>query len=278
MIKRKQIAGMNQNYRQYSYDYFLESQAMAGYQSVELWLGAPHFWVDSCSWSDCKTIRQKTNAVGLAIVAATTPSGGAFQYQYGAQESFHRERSIDYFSNGVRLTAELGAKIMTINSGWGYWNDKFDTAFARSAEIINAVAEVAQTEGVMLALESLTGDETRTGYTIDQIKSLVAVVDSPSLYLMVDIVATGYSKEKSQQWFDAFGEKVIHYHFQDGDVTNPSAEHYVWGDGEFKLEEEMKCLLHNDYRGYLTQEICGSSDPRKDDIRNMRVLSRFLED
>lgn len=46
-MNRKQIAGMNQNYRQYSYAYFLDSMRMAGYESVELWLGAPHIWVDS---------------------------------------------------------------------------------------------------------------------------------------------------------------------------------------------------------------------------------------
>lgn len=269
---------MNQNYRQYSYDYFLESQVMSGYKSVELWLGAPHFWLDSRSWSDCKEILRKTNAAGLTIVAVTVPSGGAFQYQYASQEPFHRRRSIDYFSNGVRAAAELGAGIMTVNSGWGYWNDGFVTAFARSVEIISAVAKVAQTEGIKLALESLTGDETRTGDTIDRVKALVEAVDSSALNLMVDLAATGYSHEKSQQWFDVFKEKLIHYHFQDGDADNPSAGHYPWGDGGFKLEEEIECLIRNKYKGYLTQEICGSSDPRNDDIRNMRALSGFLED
>lgn len=276
MLKRKQIAGMNQNYRQYSYDYFLESQIMAGYESVELWLGAPHFWLDSRLWTECKTIRSKTIASGLTIAAATAPSGGAFQYQYAAQEPFHCKRSIDYFCNAVRMTAELGAKIMTLNSGWGYWNDEHDAAFDRSAQIIREVAKTAQTEGVMLALESLTGDESRIGYTIDQIKSLVAAVDNPALHLMVDIAATGYSNEQTQQWFDAFGEKLIHFHFQDGDKTRPSAGHYAWGDGEFRLEEEIGCLIRNDYRGYLTQELCASSDPRSDDIRNMRTLLRFI--
>ena len=278
MIKRTQIAGMNQNYRQYSYEYFLESQIAAGYKSVELWLGAPHFWLDTQSWSDTKEILRKTKAAGLNIVSATSPSGGAFQYQYAAQEPFHRKRSIDYFCNGVRAAAGLGAKIMTINSGWGYWNDKDDAALARSAEIIGAVAETAQSEGIMLALESLTGDESRIGFTIEQIKHLVELVNSPAVYLMVDISAIKYSGEESQQWFDAFGDRLIHFHFQDGDISPPSAGHYAWGDGEFRLEEEIECLIRNNYSGYLTQEICGSSDPRSDDIRNMRMLSKFLQD
>lgn len=277
-MKRAQIAGMNQNYRQYSYEYFLESQAMAGYESVELWLGAPHFWLDSRTRSDCKAIRQKTNAAGLNIVAVTAPSGGAFQYQYAAQEPFHRKRSVDYFVNAVRTAAELGAKIMTVNSGWGYWSDGFDDALARSAETIAAVAKTAQSEGVILALESLTGDETNIGSTIGPVQTLVALVDSPALNVMVDLAATAYSREPTQLWFDTFGEKLIHFHFQDGDFTHPSAGHYAWGDGEFRLEEELACLARNHYRGYLTQEICGSGDPRSDDIRNMRALSEFLED
>lgn len=277
-MKRKQIAGMNQNYRQYSYQYFLESMQMAGYESVELWLGAPHVWVDSKGWNQAKTIAKETRRAGLEIVSVTTPSGGAFQYQYAAQESFHRKRSIEYFQNGVHMTAELAAPIMTVNSGWGYWTDEETDAFARSVEILGAVCRTAEQDGVTIALESLTQKESLIGYRIDQIEKLVSAINSPALKVMVDLDATWYSGETAQQWFDRFGENLIHYHFQDGDRMLPSDGHYIWGNGEFCLEEEIRCLERNGYSGILTQEICNSLDPRADEIRNMQVLEGFLED
>lgn len=277
-MKRKQIAGMNQNYRQYSYEYFLESMQIAGYESVELWLGAPHVWVDSKGWNQAKEIAGKTRKAGLEIVSVTTPSGGAFQYQYSAQESFHRKRSIAYFQNGVRMTAEVGAPVMTVNSGWGYWTDEEGQAFEKSVEILGAVCRTAEQEGITIALESLTRKESLIGYRIDQIYCLVKAVNSPALKVMVDLDAIWYSGEPAQMWFDRFGEDLVHYHFQDGDRTLPSDGHYVWGSGEFPLEKEIQCLERNGYKGILTQEICNSADPRADEIRNMQVLESFLED
>ena len=275
-MKRKQIAGMNQNYRQYSYRYFLESMQLAGYESVELWLGAPHVWVDSRGWNQAKTIARETCRAGLEIVSVTTPSGGAFQY--GAQEPFHRKRSIAYFQNGVRMTAEVGAPLMTVNSGWGYWTDEEDQAFEKSAEILGAVCRTAEQEGITIALESLTKKESLIGYRIDQIQRLVKAVNSPVLKLMVDLDAVWYSGEPAQMWFDRFGKDLVHCHFQDEDRTLPSDGHYVWGGGEFCLEREIGCLERNGYKGILTQEICNSPDPRADEIRNMQVLESFLED
>ena len=277
-MKRGQIAGMNQNYRQYSYGYFLESMRVAGYESIELWLGAPHIWVDSRYWESVQKIKRDTEAAGLRIVSVTTPSGGAFQYQYSAQEKFHEKKSIAYFQNGVRVTAELQAPIMTVNSGWGYWTDRESDAFKRTVEILGAVCQTAEREGVLIALESLTQKESRIGYRIDQIEGLVKAINSPALKLMVDLDAVRYCGEDAQMWFERFGKDLIHYHFQDGDVTNPSDGHYIWGNGEFCLEEEISFLNKNHYTGILTQEICGSDDPRADEIRNMQVLEPFLED
>ncbi len=277
-MRRRQIAGMNQNYRQYSYRYFLESMNLAGYQSVELWLGAPHVWVDSGGWNQAREIARETRRAGLEIVSVTTPSGGAFQYQYAAQEPFQRKRSIAYFQNGVHMTAELGAPVMTVNSGWGYWTDREEEAFAKSVEILGAVCRAAEEDGVTIALESLTKKESLIGCRIDQVERLVRTVGSPALKVMVDLDACWYSGETAQQWFDRFGEDLVHYHFQDGDRTRPSDGHYIWGSGEFCLEKEVMCLEQNGYAGILTQEICGSTDPRADEIRNMQVLEAFLED
>lgn len=269
---------MNQNYRQYSYSYFLDSMNIAGYKSVELWLGAPHIWVDWSSFHCAEQILRQTRDAGLEILSVTTPSGGAFQYQYASQEAYHRERSIRYFLNGVRTTAALDCPLMTVNSGWGYWSDPESAAYCKSVETISAVCREAEKLGVTIAIESLTKDESLIGYTIDQIARLVNDVSSPALKLMVDLDATWFSKETMEDWFVRFGNDLVHCHFQDGDLSSPSDAHLPWGKGEFLLREELAVLEKFGYKGILTQEICDSTDPRADDIWNMRTLEAYLED
>lgn len=45
LINREQIAGMNIHYLFYSLDYFLDKQAELGFKTIELWGGAPHFYL-----------------------------------------------------------------------------------------------------------------------------------------------------------------------------------------------------------------------------------------
>lgn len=59
LIDREQIAAMNIHYLYYSLEYFLDTQAALGVKTIELWPGAPHFFLDSMTYSDCREIRHK---------------------------------------------------------------------------------------------------------------------------------------------------------------------------------------------------------------------------
>ena len=45
-IRRSQLVNMNQHYRRFSLDYFLDCQQRLGVEQIELWCGAAHFWLD----------------------------------------------------------------------------------------------------------------------------------------------------------------------------------------------------------------------------------------
>lgn len=277
LIKREQLVGMNQHYKKFSFDYFLDAQQRVGFQNIELWLGAPHFWLDSISYDDCKVIKKKVAEHGLQVVSATSPSM-AYQYQYASREKYQFEQSIKYFSNGIKATAELGAKIMTINSGWGYWNDDFDTAFERSKDMISRLCSVASSEGIVLAMESLTSAESNIVNNIAAAKRMFDEINHPALKIMVDTIATGFAKETTSSWFEVFGNDLIHIHFVDGDHSTYA--HYIWGDGQYPLEKELQCLNDNHYRGYLVQEVADDKyygNPILADMENMKMIFRFVE-
>ena len=87
-IKRSQLVNMNQHYRRFSMDFFLDCQQRLGIGQIELWCGAAHFWLDHTGYDDISALRAKLRAHGVRVVSVTAPSI-AYQYQYAAQEPAH---------------------------------------------------------------------------------------------------------------------------------------------------------------------------------------------
>ena len=52
LINREQLAGMNIHYLFYSLEYFLDAQKEAGFKTIELWPGTPHFFLSYVEYSD----------------------------------------------------------------------------------------------------------------------------------------------------------------------------------------------------------------------------------
>ena len=51
LLKREQIAGMNIHYLFYPLEYFLDAQVRAGIQTIEFWLGTPHFFLSHIEYT-----------------------------------------------------------------------------------------------------------------------------------------------------------------------------------------------------------------------------------
>jgi protein FrlC len=275
-IKRKQLAGMNQHYRNFSLDYFLDSQHAAGFESIDLWCGTPHFWIDAAGYEDTRVVLRKVKERGLTIVSVTVPSF-ARQYQIAAQGAGQAESSFRYFSNGVRAAVELGCTIMSVNSGWGRLDEPAGEAWKRSRDMISRLCDVALKEGVTLAMESLRQDESDLVNDLASAWRMYCEVGHPALRMMVDTIAMGAAGETLEDWFKAFGDAIVHMHFLDGEPY----VHAIWGDGNYPLEAMLQVLNDKGYQGYLVQEVADSryfGDPAKADLENMRVLARFIQE
>jgi len=277
MIKLDQIVGMNQHYKYFSLDYFLDKQQEIGFKSIEFWCGAPHFWVDWKKYSDCRALAAKVALHGLQVVSITVP-GFANQYQCAPLSNrYHAERSLSYFMNGVHIASELGCGIMTVCSGYGYLNDEKEELFKRSCWLLQRLCEEASRYGVVIAMESLKADESNIAIDLRSTKKLFDMVGHPALKIMVDTIAMSAANEKLEDWFHVFGKNIVHMHFLDGKPDN----HNIWGDGCHPLEQELTVLQQNKYTGYLVQEVVADQyfeDPATADYRNMQVLKRFIGD
>ena len=195
-IKRGQLVNMNQHYRRFSLDYFLDCQQRLGVEQIELWCGAAHFWLDHEGFGDVNALRAKLSAHNVRVVSVTAPSI-AYQYQYASQEPELLERSFRYFSNAIHLAAELGADRVVVNSGWGYCGEDEAAMWGRCRDHLGRLCLAAGREGILLVMESLRQDESNLVYSLERARRMYEEIHHPNLKMMVDNIATGAAGERS---------------------------------------------------------------------------------
>lgn len=275
-IRRDQVDGMNIHWAQWSLDAFLDCQERLGFTGIELWCAMPHVWIDSIGYYDAKKIRHKIESHHL-VANVLCPENVISPYQVNPQEELYAGRCFDYFSNGIKLAAELGCSCLSINSGWGYWDEDREEAWKRTRDMLRRLSEVAAQEGVILTMETLRPQESQLVVTLQDAKRMFDEVDHPNFKVMVDTVAMSVAGETLDEWFETFGSDIRNMHFID---CNPYG-HLVWGDGDRDLQDWIATLDKYDYQGFLGQEITDERyllDPASADFRNFHNLERYFDE
>lgn len=256
-------------------EYFCDCMERLGVTNVELIAGHQGLFIDHNGIQDTRNVRRLLRVHGLKVGAVSAESCG-FQYQFAVKGKDYQKNTFNFFSNGIRLAAELGSHILQVNSGWGDWNEPKSEGLMRSAEMHHRLCEVAKEYDVYLACESLRPQESLIGYKLEDIKTLFDMVDHPNFKAMIDTCAMGVAGETLQQWFDVFGsENIIHTHFQDGTPYY----HMIWGEGKHNLGQFLKVLYDNNYQGLISQELTMTQyfqDPFAYDKRNVAVFAEHL--
>ena len=122
LLRPDQVSGMNIHYKFYSLEYFLESQMRAGFKTIELWAGSPHFFLSNLEYDDCKKVSKMARERGLTI-QVITPENCTVPYQFAAGDPDLYAKSFEYFKKGLDAGEELGCKVMAVHSGRGYLNE-----------------------------------------------------------------------------------------------------------------------------------------------------------
>ena len=253
----------------YSLKYFCECMEKLGIRNVELIAGHPSLFIDHHGICDLTETKKLLREHGLKTAAISAQSC-RFRYQFAVREPEVIEQTFAFFSNGIRVAAELGAGILQVNPGWGYWDEPREEALKRSADMFSRLCTVAEQCGVRMACETLRPQESIMGYRLQDVKEIYDKVDHPCFKAMIDTCAMGVAGETIQDWFDAFGsENIIHTHFIDGTPYF----HMIWGEGRRNLGADLKALYDNHYQGLISQELTVAGyylDPFEYDRKNLR--------
>lgn len=276
LIERSQLAGMNIHYKYFSLEYFLDAQVRAGFQSIELWAGSPHFFLSDMEYDDCARVKRMVRERGLAV-KVITPENCSVPYQFAAADPELYRRSFHYFKKGLDAGEELGCEIMAVHSGRGNLNEDREEAWKRGRDMLARLSDYARTKGITLAMESLRPQETNLAITLKDVKRMFDEIRHPNFKAMIDTCAMGVSGENPEQWFRVMGdENIVHMHFVDGLPYG----HLIWGDGRHDLAAWLKILHDHHYQGLLSQEITAPDycyEPAKADIRNYRKFEPFMK-
>ena len=276
MIHRGQLAGMNIHYRYFSLEYFLEAQMRAGFESIELWAGSPHFFLSNLEYGDCAQVKRMVRERGLTV-EVITPENCTVPSQFAAAATELYRRSFDYFKKGLDAGEELGCGIMAVHSGRGNLNEDREEAWKRGRDMLARLSDYAQPKGITLAMESLRPEETNLGVTLQDVKRMFDEIRHPHFKAMVDTCAMGVSGESLEQWFQTLGdENIVHMHFVDGTPYG----HLIWGDGKHDLQNWLETLYRHNYKGLLSQEITAQEylfKPAEADMRNYQKFVPYME-
>ena len=132
-----------------------------------------------------------------------------------------------------------------------------------------------ETLGICLAMESLRPQESQLVVTLKDAKRMYDEVNSPNLKILIDTTAMSVQGETIDDWFDVFGDEVIHTHFID---SNPYG-HLAWGFGNRSLQEYLEALNRHNYQGCLGQELTEFDyyeNPGEIDRKNMAAFEPFI--
>ena len=276
-ITRDNFAVMSVQYVHYSLEYYLDSMVKNGLKHVDLWGGIPHYCrLDYPFAEDAKqkigSIRAMMEERGLDV-SVYTPETLAYPYSFSHPEEEVRKRTVDYFSMAMDDALLFGTNKVFLNSGCGLLDLPREESFARLVDTYKKIAAIAEQKGIELVLEQLQPYESNLVLNLQDIKRVLDEVDSPAMYICVDVVAMAVAGEELKDYFEVLGrERIKLIHFAD-------TCHYILGDGELPLKDYLKTLEEYDYDGIVDLEINDSiywDDPHESIRKSVEWLKAEL--
>lgn len=273
-VQPSQVAGMGYHYIYYPLDYLFDTQAAAGYTTIELVAQAPHYFVGEKGYQDPAQVRGKAEAHGLTI-GALVPEDTNYPFRINLADDTDRQRSLEYYKQVFEAAEGFGTHVVPV-CPWGATKDEDpQAAFERLCATVAALAPCAQDHGVVMAVTNLSPSQGTVCTTLDEMDRLLAAVDHPAAAANLDLGAMGIAGETPEQWFDLLGKKIVHMYFADGRPCG----HMVWGEGLFPLERYLEVANRYGYEGLLGQKITDGAyfdDPAAADKRNLSAFEPYF--
>jgi D-psicose/D-tagatose/L-ribulose 3-epimerase len=240
----------------------LEKIKSTGFDGVEV----PIFEGDDAHY---RKLRTKLDELQLktSTVAVATPEASAI-----SPDPAIRKAARERLQKIVRQSAILGADVLCgpfhqalgVFSGTGPTEEEFKHA----AEVHRAVADEAQREGVVLAIESLNRFECYFLNTMAATAAYVRRVDHPNFKALFDTFHANIEEENLPKAFSENAAEIAHVHVSNNDRGVP-------GRGHIDFRSVFRAIKSSGYDGWLTIEAFGRALPEL--VEPTRVWRDFFK-
>ena len=162
-----------------------------------------------------------------------------------------RRRTAEFASHLVRLCAAMGGSVMV----WGSPKqrnipdgDTYEDALKRAVEVLQQVCDVADREGVTIAMEPLTTKETNFLTTAEETIRLIDAVGRKSCALHLDVKAMSAELKPIPHIIHDSRHYLAHFHANDPNLRGP-------GFGEVDFVPIARALKEAAYEKWVSVEV-----------------------
>lgn len=191
-----------------------------------------------------KELRSTAADHGLAITSLhyllRAPSGLSIT----SADDTQRTRTVEVMRNLCALAADLGAKVL-VHGSPDQRKLADEDGRKRGADCFAAVAQAAQSSGVVYCIEPLSRDQTAFVNTIEEAANIAHQIGGPSVRTMLDCSSAALTETESvpdliRRWIPT--GLIAHVHFNDPNRRGP-------GDGKLDFGPILRALREVNYRG-----------------------------
>lgn len=264
-----QLAATNMVYARFSFQYFLDSMQRLGMRNIELYGCSTHFHFYD-GGNPMPRLKKQIRDSGLRVISVM-PEENVYPVNIAAREKRLRDNTILLYKKFMEAAAELDCRQMLLCPGRPYRDAPYSEGYKYSKDSVEQLVEYAKKVDVVLCYENLRIGESSLATNLEDLRRMVADVNSPYLKCCVDTVPVYCAHEKVESYFDVLGEKIHHFHLNDGAPDG----HLMWGDGTQDLDEHLNALRKYNYTRFITMEMAAAKyklNPEKYYAMNIEYL------
>lgn len=187
---------------------------------------------------DAKRIRERLDAVGMAVITSTACSA---ETDITADDEETRRRGLEYLERCVRVTAAMGAACFTgvTYSALGRRIAGFpdERYWQRSADGLKKVARVGQELGVTIGIEPVNRYESFLVNTCEQALRLRDMIGEPNVAIHLDAYHMNIEENGFYEPTCRAAPYLCHYHLSESHRGIPGSGTVDW-DGIYRALSE----------------------------------------
>ncbi|MUK87384.1 TIM barrel protein [Ornithinibacillus sp. L9] len=252
---------------------FIEFASDTGLEGVEL---LDIYWKDKEQELELVKDALEKNNVEVSAYDVTN--------NFVSEDPKQRALAVDKVIDGIKVAKELGTNIVRVFCGDLHGDLTYEDGQGWIVSGLKSCAKVAEEAEVYLAIENhglLAGRS-------EQVEEIIHQVDSPFVRSTFDTGNFLLVHQDPKQSFDRLKEKIVHVHFKDFRMKEPSEDvngfrsikgkeliGTIPGDGQVDLDYIVNGLKEIGYHGWLSIEYEGLDEPieaNKEAVNRLRKL------